>query len=186
MKSLLKKLMLLVMVISLTTMFLGCDFELSEVEESSYQQSIIKNEEVVKDLVTNDTLPKVERSLERENIKRRIEFINQPDRIGYLYLLSDNGQLIKEVQVLGKVSSLNSYLTPMEQIEWFRGVDLGEAYGDVAITTQAPDLDGTYGENSNGIFWFTPDGIYQEWSGLYFYSSDRMTFTTQPLLIEME
>lgn len=100
--------------------------------------------------------------MERENLKRRIEFINQPDRIGYLYLLSENGQLIKEIQVLGKVSSLNSYLTPMEDIHIVRHDGDSSSYAETPVVTQAADLDGTYGENADGIFWFTPDGVYQE------------------------
>lgn len=178
-----KKILGVLLVLVITIGLVGCA-ERIEMEQTSYGESIKANEEAVKDIISNDTLPQITKSLERENIKRRVEFINQPDRIGYLYLLSDSGQLIKEVQVLGKVSSLNSYLTPMEQIEWFRNVDLGQGLGDVPIVTQAPDLDGTYGENAKGIFWFTPDGVYQEWSGMYFYSSERMTFTTQPLLVE--
>lgn len=169
----------LILLITLT----GCDYEAPAVEQSSYEQSIKANEESAKAIISSDTLPKLTRSLERENIKRRLEFINQPDNVGYLYLISANGQLIREIQVLGKVSSLNSYLTPMEQIEWFNK-DLGEYWGDVPIVTSAPDLDGTYGENDNGIFWFDMNGIYGEWNGLYQYSSQRMTFTTQPLLIE--
>lgn len=55
---------------------------------------------------------------------------------------------------------------------------------ETPVVTQATDLDGTYGKNAQGIFWFTPDGVYQEWNGLYFYSSERMSFTTKPLLIE--
>ena len=161
----------------------GCG-EYVEAEPSSFEASGKANEEAVKTIINNDTLPKISRSLERENIKRRVEFINQPDRIGYLYLLSENGQLIKEVQVLGKVSSLNSYLTPMEDIQIIKH-DGGEYNAETPVTTQAADLDGTYGENAAGIFWFTADGVYQEWCGLYFYSSERMTFTTQPLLVEV-
>lgn len=166
-----KKIILILMCLALVVVSVGC------VTGNSHGISSRANEAAVRDIIANDTLPVITRSLERENIKRRIEFINQPDRIGYLYLLSENGQLIKEVQVLGKVSSLNSYLTPMENVE-----RLGS--GGAAIT-QAADLDGTYGENADGIFWFTADGIYQEWCGLYFYSSERMTFTTQPLLMEV-
>ena len=33
-----------------------------------------------------------------------------------------------------------------------------------------PDVDGSYGENDNGIFFFTTDGKYVEWGGTYFYS----------------
>lgn len=176
---------MLFLIIFTVVMLTGCGIEPTPITNSSYQESAEKNEEAVKDLISNDSLPQIEKSLERENIKRRIEFINQPDRIGYLYLLSDSGQLIREVQVLGKVSSLNSYLTPMEQIEWFKDIDLGDGWGDVAITTQAPDLDGTYGENAEGVFWFDADGVYQEWNGLYHYSSQRLTFSVQPILIEV-
>jgi hypothetical protein len=71
----------------------------------------------------------------------------------------------------------------MEDIQLVNN-DMGEYYGSTPVVTQAADLDGTYGDNATGIFWFTPDGVYQEWSGMYFYSAERMTFTTQPLLIE--
>ena len=33
-----------------------------------------------------------------------------------------------------------------------------------------PDVDGSYGENDTGIFFFTPDGKYIEWTGTYLYS----------------
>jgi hypothetical protein len=32
------------------------------------------------------------------------------------------------------------------------------------------DVDGSYGENDNGIFFFTIDGKYVEWTGTYLYS----------------
>ena len=32
------------------------------------------------------------------------------------------------------------------------------------------DVDGSYGENDAGIFFFTPDGKYIEWTGTYLYS----------------
>jgi hypothetical protein len=163
----------------------GCESETPVSETSSFQEASKTNEANASNIIKNDTLPTVTKSLERENIKRRIEFINQPDRIGYLYLLTENGQLIREIQVLGKVSSLNSYLTPMEDIQWFKGTDVGDSWGDVPIVTSAPDLDGTYGSNAEGIFWFTPDGVYQESiGGISFYSSERLTFTTKPLLVE--
>lgn len=162
----------------------GCELEEVVQESTSYEETAKANEEAVKNLIRNEDLPKMERSLERENIKRRLEFINQPDRIGYLYLLSDTGQLIREEQVLGKVSSLNSYLTPMEEIHEFSGYSEGSRSKEPVIIS-APDLDGTYGENQDGIFWFTPDGVYREWVGLYLYSSERLTFTTQPILMEI-
>lgn len=185
MKKIISIALFVVIVLVITAGLVGCG-EYVEPEPSSFEASAEANEQSIKTIINNDTLPKITRSLERENIKKRVEFINQPDRIGYLYLLSENGQLIKEVQVLGKVSSLNSYLTPMEDIQIIEGIDLGEGWGDVPVVTQAADLDGTYGENAAGIFWFTADGVYQEWNGMFFYSSERMTFTTQPLLVEVD
>jgi hypothetical protein len=179
-----KKILVIVLSLVLVISLAGCEEVTPTSQTSSFEEASKVNEQNASNIIKNDILPQVTKSLERENIKRRIEFINQPDRIGYLYLLSDNGVLIREVQVIGKVSSLNSYLTPMEDIQWFRDIDVGESYGDLAIVTSAPDLDGTYGSNTEGIFFFTPDGVYQEWNKGYFYSSERMSFTTKPLLIE--
>lgn len=176
MKKVLCLILSLVLIVSLT----GCSFDIPVREKDATEEAALANEKAVSDLISNDDLPTISRSLERENIKRRVEFINQPDRIGYLYLLSDNGQLIKEVQVLGKASSLNNYITPMEELT----IGYVEGYGHETYIAEAPDLDGTWGTRPEGIFWFTPDGVYQEWTGLYLYSSDRMTFTTQPLLVE--
>lgn len=36
------------------------------------------------------------------------------------------------------------------------------------------DVDGSYGENDNGIFFFTTDGKYVEWTGTYLYSDIPM------------
>lgn len=163
----------ILLVLGLAFMLVGCDWELPE---NAHDTASKQNEEAAKNLVANDTLPKITRSLERENIKRRVEFINQPDRVGYLYLLSEQGQLIQEVQVNGKISSLNSYLTPMEEIHQ-------NSWGN--LTLEAADVDGTWGENDGGVFWFTPDGIYQEWNGLYLYSSERMSFEIKPILMEV-
>ena len=172
-----KKILIIIMCLVLVVGMVGCDYER---EVNSVEQAANANETAVANLIANDPLPKITKSLERENIKRRVEFINQPNRIGYLYLVSDNGQLIKEVQVLGKASSLNSYITPIEEISYGRV----EGYGGELYVAEAADLDGTWGTRPEGIFWFTPDGMYQEWNGMFFYSSERMTFTTQPLLIE--
>lgn len=172
MKKVLSIILVLIMVLGVT----GCSEDFGEVEQTTTEAASKANEAAINRLIKTDDLPQITRSLERENIKRRIEFINQPDNIGYLYLLSDNGQLVKEVQVLGKVSSLNSYLTPNYIEEYYSN--------GAVINTEQADLDGTWGENQAGIFWFTPDGVYQEWTGLYLYSSQRMTFSTQPLLIE--
>ena len=180
-----KKIIVGIMVIVLVFMISGCDeYTLPERELSTFEQQSKQNEENVKDLVNRNELPKLTRSLDFENVKQRLEYLNQANNIGYMYLLTSNGQLIKEVQVLGKITSLNTYITPMEEIRKLENSYSG-VYSGVYEVIQAPDLDGTYGENVNGVFWFTPDGVYREWTGLYLFSAERLSFTTQPLLVEV-
>lgn len=76
--------------------------------------------------------------------------------LGYIVLFTDGGGVVGRFVVDGKVSSLNSYLTP------------DSLY--VASGSYIADVDGSYGENDNGIFFFTPDGKYFEWTGTYLYS----------------
>ena len=63
----------------------------------------------------------------------------------------------------GKVSSLNSFLTP--DSEYYGETGEGHYYNKWLA-----DVDGSYGQNDGGIFFFTPDGKYIEWSGDYLYS----------------
>lgn len=43
-------------------------------------------------------------------------------------------------------------------------------YREIVVNKWLADVDGSYGENDNGIFFFTPDGKYIEWTGEYLYS----------------
>lgn len=54
--------------------------------------------------------------------------------------------------------------------------------GDCYIV-EAPDIDGTYGENVSGIFFFTTDGAYVEWNGEYMMSDQPLQLTDKPALI---
>lgn len=107
-------------------------------------------------------------SLERYNLIRRAYWVNgqrekaasvicQVEKpLGYIVLFTESGGVVGRFVVDGKVSSLNSFLTP-DSIY----VDSGR---------YLPDIDGSYGENDFGIFFFTPDGKYVEWTGTYLYS----------------
>lgn len=119
----------------------------------------------------------VEKSLERENLNRRLEFMNDENRVGYVYLLADTGQVIAEYVIKGKPSSLNSYITQSEQIRCYApNAYNGNDKGCSAV--QSPDLDGSYGDNPDGIFFFTADNNYVEWSGKYVYSSQSLNINT--------
>ena len=117
-------------------------------------------------------------SLERYNLIRRAYWVNglrekamsYPCPIadvpmGYVVLLTEGGGVVGRFEVDGKVSSLNSFLTPdSEYYELVYGGDWTKENRWIA------DVDGSYGENDNGIFFFTPEGKYIEWSGIYLYS----------------
>lgn len=124
-------------------------------------------------LLKNQPPVTVEHSLERDNLNRRLEFINDANKLGYVYILADTGQVISSYSIKGKVSSLNSYITQIEQI---RCKDT--ARSETCHPVSSPDLDGSYGSNPDGIFFFTTDGTYVEWAGRYMYSSQALNINT--------
>lgn len=115
-------------------------------------------------------------SLERYNLIKRAYWVNgQREKantlvceiekpLGYIILFTESGSVVGKFIVDGKVSSLNSYLTPDSEYYEYSA-------GETARTNKwLADVDGSYGENDNGIFFFTPDGKYIEWTGTYLYS----------------
>jgi len=173
------------LVVLMAMMITGCDefFAYTPPPVSNYEMQSKKNEENAKAISQNQGMPVLSRSMDYENVKKRALYLNQGNNIGYLYLLTGNGQLVRESQVLGKVTSLNTYITPMEEVKILKHD--GEQYSmETPVVISAPDIDGTYGENVSGIFWFTPDGVYQEWNGMYIFSSERLSFTSVPMLVK--
>lgn len=131
-----------------------------------------QTEENHKRLTAAQPPPKLDKSLERENLIRRLEFLNKEGTIGYVYLFSQNG-IRANYAVKGKVSSLNSYLTnPMQMAI----INISGGYHYEALPS--PDFDGSYGENDAGIFFFTTDNVYVEYNGEYLYASQPLNITT--------
>lgn len=119
-------------------------------------------------------------SLERYNLIRRAYWVNgQREKaasvvcrvekpLGYIVLFAGNA-VVGSFVVDGKVSSLNSFLTPDSEYYELVGTGGGD-FRDYEPNKWLADVDGTYGENDSGIFFFTPDGKYIEWTGDYLYS----------------
>jgi len=115
-------------------------------------------------------------SLERFNLIRRAYWVNgqrekaasvicRVDRpLGYIVLFTESGSVVNRFVVDGKVSSLNSYLTA--DSDYYEIATGSSTYRNNWLA----DVDGSYGENDSGIFFFTPDGKYIEWTGTYLYS----------------
>lgn len=162
----------LVAVLILMTCLTSC----LEDTPSGSQQDKINQKEAANELQANQPTPTdLEYSLERYNLIRRAYWVNgQREKalslpctiqrpLGYVILFSGN-TVVGRFEVDGKVSSLNSYLTPDSDYYEYSG-----SSGSYKNNWLA-DVDGTYGMNDSGIFFFTTDGKYIEWTGTYLYS----------------
>ena len=161
-------------------MFAGCEYEVN----GTYQDEL-NTKKTAADLQKNQPTPTdLEYSLERYNLIRRAYWVNgQREKanalpceiqkpLGYIVLFTEAGGIIGSFVVDGKVSSLNSYLTPDSE-------EYAASYSEWLA-----DVDGSYGENDNGIFFFTVDGKYVEWTGTYLYSD--IPFIVDDPVIKME
>ena len=151
----------------------GCD---ADTAAYNTRTDITNTAQVASNLVASQPTPTdINYSLERYNLIRRAYWVNgQREKantliceiekpLGYIVLFTESGGVVGRFVVDGKVSSLNSYLTP--DSEYY---EEGSQYS--YENKWIADVDGSYGENDNGIFFFTPDGKYIEWTGIYLYS----------------
>ena len=166
-----KKCAVILMIILLLVSLCSC-------AESGARRDVINTTELADRLQENQPTPNdIEYSLERYNLIRRTYWVNgmreraaslpcEVERpLGYIVLFSGNAA-VGQFVVDGKVSSLNSFLTP--DSEYY---EKNSSYNNRWLA----DVDGSYGENDSGIFFFTPDGKYIEWSGDYLYSDIPFT-----------
>lgn len=93
--------------------------------------------------------------------------------IGYIALFSGSA-LVDVCPVDGPVVSMETYLTPNSIVYETVGDYL---YGNSIENEWLADVDGTYGENVEGIFWFTPSGHYRETRLDYIYYDE-------PIIVE--
>lgn len=168
MKKIVSMLLMMVLAISVLT---GC----SDTDKAR-QLEVAANLEEAQQTPTD-----IDYSLERYNLIRRAYWVNgQREKalalpcsiekpLGYVILITDNGAILGNFVVDGKVSSLNSFLTP------------DTTYPNSTGANWLAGVDGSYGENDAGIFFFTPDGKYIEWTGTYLYS-DIPFEVEQPVL----
>ena len=171
---------ILVVIMMLGTMLVSCNID-STVGGS--KEDVKNQQQAANELQHNQPTPTdIEYSLERYNLIRRAYWVNgQREKanslpceiekpLGYIVLFTEGGAVVGSFIVDGKVSSLNSFLTP--DSEYYEMVYGGSGchYNDWLA-----DIDGSYGQNDNGIFFFTPDGKYIEWTGIYLYSDIPMT-----------
>lgn len=175
MKKTFKVILLIILLGVFMIAFSGCSLEEGQATKKDVESTLDAGNK----LSDNQPTPTdINYSLERYNLIRRAYWVNgQREKantlvcsvekpLGYIALFLDNGSCIGKFIVDGKVSSLNSYLTP--DSEYYELHYNGTS--DTKANQWLPDIDGSYGENDKGIFFFTTDGKYVEWTGTYLYS----------------
>ena len=175
MKKILSIILVIVMLFTLSICLVGCDIDTTTTSNGS-EQDVANNKDTANTIQANQPTPTdIDYSLERYNLIRRAYWVNgQREKanalpcevekpLGYIVLFAGN-TVVGNFVVDGKVSSLNSFLTP--DSEYYEA----DTTSYVDNNEWLADVDGSYGSNDNGIFFFTPDGKYLEWSGEYLYS----------------
>ena len=164
-----------IVVLSILLCLTGCDLKTTV---SGSEADTMATLDIGDKFANNQPTPTdIDYSLERYNLIKRTYWVNgQREKanalpcevvkpLGYVVLFTESGAVIGSFVVDGKVSSLNSFLTP--DSEYYELV-----YGGTSTLRNnwLADVDGSYGENDSGIFFFTTDGKYIEWTGTYLYS----------------
>ena len=119
-------------------------------------------------------------SAERANLTERLLRMNNPNKVGYVTELTQNGQILAHYVIKGKISSTASQLTNTQNV--IEKCGYGH-YCPVAVESMGDD--GSYGPEEggdDGIFFFTANGVLVEYNGLWMYTDAPMTMTTPPLL----
>ena len=163
-----------IILITILTMLMltACDQPIT----TATQQNVTDTKVATENILTNQQTPTdIQFSLERYNLIKRAYWVNGQRQkaeqvpcniekpIGYITLIIGN-QILTSYTVDGKITSLNSYLSAdSEYYEYNSG-----SYS--CRNNWLADVDGSYGTNVNGIFWFDCDGNYYEWNGEYLYS----------------
>jgi len=112
---------------------------------------------------------KLEHSVERDNINKRLQLANDPTQIMWIYGLSDMGNVVFSSPVVGKVTSSTKRLEPRTM--GGNNSITGYIGDDSYQTNEIMSADGTYGESDPYVFWFTPEQQYFQWNGKYILSN---------------
>lgn len=117
-------------------------------------------------------VPEVVNFTEAKNIEKRLKLMDDPNTIMWIYCIGETGAVIYYGPVVGKVTSSG------KRLEQFNIAEMH--YGDTVVLEKM-QADGTYGSSDPYVFWFDPNGIYHQWSGLYFLTSVSIKIQTPVL-----
>lgn len=152
----------------------------SETKPSARQQEQAIAQANQLKLSTSAPIPTLPVSQERNNLVKRATRINVQNMSSCVILFTPSGAVVGKFAVNGKVSSLNSYLLSGDQL--VNGVSGGYTQ---SMVVEQPDIDGAYGKNAEGVFFFDAvTDAYIEWGGPYFWSDQCLDTTAAPILVQ--
>ena len=127
--------------------------------------------------------PQLKDSLERRNLVKYLQYWNKDDRLSYMYLISQTGQVIAHYTIKGKVTYCSSKLTTRDQVLAVRVTSGGDRHSHVI---ESPGLDGSYGPSEDAIFFFTAENpsVPVVWKGDYLVSGVPLNLQSKPILIQ--
>ncbi len=174
--------MLIIALVSLGASGDGCE---GETQTAVKDQEA--NEQSQKTLVEAAPAIQLKRSLSREALNRFLaEIHNNPDKVRYIYHMSDDGKVEFTDTIKGPLMSVNCYLTVMEQVVSVpmrdhngKKLDSGNREN---MMLEAPDQDGTFGQNAEwGIFYYNDKGKLHQARGKYHIFDEEMEFSGKPI-----
>lgn len=123
-------------------------------------------------------------SLERRNLREKLLRDNKPNAIRYIYLLSF-AEPLGYYTIKGKVSSTQSQMTTSELLvcKDHKGDHNSSCVADKVV---APGDDGSYGENEQGVFFFTTEGVMVTTNLDYVVSDQPLPFDVPELNSDKE
>lgn len=164
----------LCLIFILATSESGC--EDSRVQNKSAITEQVHTELNQRNLNATQPPPNITWSLERDNLIKRFKLQNDRSINFYMYVFIEGVQDPIGYYQVNKVSSVNSQLTNPQQI--ISGYSTANNLpSQAAVAIPSPAEDGSYGENGNGVFGFTPEEIYIETNMKYITSTVPLSFT---------
>ena len=116
----------------------------------------ISKEDNLTRIINAVPVPQLKTAQERQMVVDRALRFDVEHKLGYVYIfISGTSTPLGYYTIIGKVASLNSFLVPQQRV-----VNYGSNIG-LAVLDDA-DLDGTYGNNIEGVFFFTDNKVYVE------------------------
>lgn len=160
----------------------ACDISPKESATAKAQRSVADQQNAAtQKIVKNQPAPSLNFSTDRAALIKRYNRTANPSFKQYIAVLTLNGGVMYTGVVKGKVTPLDSQLTPADALDC-------EHYGaqdprpDGCGVVQIAEPNGTWGTNGSGIFWFDDQDGMHETNMPYMLSDQPFTVTTPPIL----